>query len=112
MLALHVTYVLDPMTPYVVPWHTVVCVCVCMCFSTKLCLCVCQIHPQHCKHWHLQYQQHVEIPILFIRSHPYNVIILHVYEMFFIEFLSFTKKNSNYITKFYGAYMSSQQFDG
>ena len=31
MLALHVTHVLDPMTPYiVVPWHTVVCVCVCV----------------------------------------------------------------------------------
>ena len=30
MLALHVTHVLDTMTPYiVVPWHTVVCVCVC-----------------------------------------------------------------------------------
>ena len=39
MLALNVTHVLDPMTPYiVVPGHTVVCVCVCVCvcYSTKL----------------------------------------------------------------------------
>ena len=32
MLALHVTHVLDTMTPYIaVPWHTVVCLCVCVC---------------------------------------------------------------------------------
>ena len=36
MLALHVTHVLDPMTPYiVVPWHTVVCLCVCVCVCAK-----------------------------------------------------------------------------
>ena len=30
MLALHVTHVLDTMTPYiVVPWHVCLCVCVC-----------------------------------------------------------------------------------
>ena len=47
MLALHITHVLDTMTPYIVVPYCCLCGCVCLCATVPyyLCVCVCVCVP-------------------------------------------------------------------